>query len=91
MNKRLTAVVIGTVQGVGYRYWAIQRASALDLVGYVQNMPDGNVKTVAEGPEESLRQFAELLKRGPSGAYVREVVVTWSQATGEYWDYRVKY
>ena len=91
MKKRLVAVVIGTVQGVGYRYWTIKRASALDLVGYVQNMPDGNVKVVAEGDEENLRQFADLLKRGPAGAFVREVVATWVPATAEYWDFRVKY
>jgi acylphosphatase len=91
MKKRLVAVVMGTVQGVGYRYWAIQRASGLDLTGYVQNMPDGNVKVVAEGEDDTLRQFAELMKRGPAGAYVREVVATYLPATGEYWDFRVKH
>jgi acylphosphatase len=91
VKKRLVAVVMGTVQGVGYRYWAIQRAPALDLTGYVENMPDGNVKVVAEGDEEPLRQFAELLKRGPAGAFVREVVASYLPATGEYWDFRVKH
>ncbi len=91
MKKRLVAVVMGTVQGVGYRFWAIQRAEALGLTGYVQNMPDGNVKVVAEGDDDNLRQFAELLKRGPAGAFVREVVATYVTATEEFWDIRVKH
>jgi EAL domain-containing protein (putative c-di-GMP-specific phosphodiesterase class I) len=49
------------------------------------------MKVVAEGDAESLQQLLELLKKGPGGAYVREVVPTWLPATGEYWDFRVKH
>ena len=91
MNKRLRAVVIGTVQGVGYRYFAMNHAAALSIVGYVRNLLDGNVEVVAEGGHEDLEQFLSLLERGPSGALVREVVAVWLPATGEFYDFGVRY
>lgn len=91
MIKKIRAVVIGTVQGVGYRYFTVMRASGLGIVGYVKNLSNGNVEIVAEGEEADLDQFVELLKRGPSGAYVREVVVVKLPATGEFYDFRVEH
>jgi acylphosphatase len=89
--KRIRAVVIGTVQGVGYRYFAMMRAKGLGIVGYVQNNPDGNVEVVAEGEENDLESFVAALKRGPSGAYVREVVAVRLPATGEFYDFSVRH
>lgn len=91
MIKRIRAVVIGTVQGVGYRYFTIMRASGLGIVGYVKNLPNGNVEVIAEGEESDLDTLVSYLKRGPSGAYVREVVAVKLPATGEFYNFSVEH
>ena len=47
--KILRAFVSGTVQKTGYRSKVVNLANFLGLVGFVQNLPDGRVKVVAEG------------------------------------------
>jgi acylphosphatase len=59
-------LIHGRVQGVGYRYFAMREAEALGVRGFVRNLPDGSVEVVGEGPEETLAQFEERLKSGPS-------------------------
>lgn len=45
----LTAVVHGTVQGVGFRYWCWRQAEKLGLTGTATNNEDGTVCVIAEG------------------------------------------
>jgi len=66
-------LVSGRVQGVGYRYYALREAEALGVSGYARNLPDGSVEVVAEASEESLAQFEERLRRGPSFARVQSL------------------
>ncbi|TBH17390.1 acylphosphatase [Thermus thermamylovorans] len=79
---RLVALVRGRVQGVGYRAFAQRRALELGLSGYAENLPDGRVEVVAEGPEEELLAFLHHLKQGPRLARVEGVEVQWAEATG---------
>lgn len=79
---RLDAVVLGRVQGVGFRYFVVDRARALGLAGWVANRPDGAVRCVAEGPEPDLRELLGALWNGPPGARVSSVVDAWSPGTG---------
>ncbi len=78
------AVVRGRVQGVGFRYHAIRQARNLGLRGVVRNADDGSVEVIAEGDRESLRAFAAWLRRGPSGAHVRDLELTPVPPTGSY-------
>lgn len=54
---RVTAVVQGTVQGVGFRYWTWRQAEKLGLVGSAVNQADGSVQVVAEGPRWAVRDL----------------------------------
>ncbi len=63
----LDAVVRGWVQGVGFRYFVLDRATALGLVGWVANEPDGSVRCVAEGPRTDLETLLAALTEGPLG------------------------
>jgi acylphosphatase len=47
----------GHVQGVGFRYTTREIAEGFDVVGYVQNLPDGRVLLVAEGEADELDAF----------------------------------
>lgn len=63
-------VARGRVQGVGYRYFALQTARELGLSGFARNLPDGSVEVLAEGPEPALDQLEQRLREGPSFAHV---------------------
>ena len=90
-TRRIRAVIKGNVQGVGYRYFAVMRAAGLRLVGYVRNVPNGDVEVVAEGEEDALKQFVDLLKRGPMGAVVRDVITVNLPATGDFKDFEIRF
>lgn len=88
---RLTARVVGEVQGVGYRAFAQRRAEVLDVAGYVRNEPDGTVRVVAEGQRASLARFLAELRQGPAGADVQSVEEHWDDATGEFDGFEIRY
>lgn len=71
--KRLR--IRGRVQGVGYRYWAVGRARALGLRGWVRNRSDGSVEAVADGPQDALDAFIAACQVGPRAARVTSVDV----------------
>ena len=81
-TARLEATVRGRVQGVGFRYWVVRRATEIGVVGWVSNELDGSVRCVAEGTPEALDQLDELLRRGPIGAVVDDVSAVRMPATG---------
>ena len=83
-------IVSGYVQGVGYRYYAVDNAVIFDVKGYVKNLPGGNVEVVAEGDKEMVESFIEKLKRGPYSATVSDVKVEWSTYDGSYTDFRIR-
>lgn len=68
-------LVSGRVQGVGFRYFALDAARRDGLHGYVTNHDDGTVEAVAEGEAESMERFERALRRGPSRARVEHVTV----------------
>lgn len=70
---RLHAVVYGTVQGVGFRYFIAERARALDVSGYVLNRADGAVEVEASGDAHALDELRRTLENGPSLARVERV------------------
>jgi acylphosphatase len=91
MNERLEAIVSGRVQMVMYRDFAQRKARGLKLVGEVQNLPDGTVRVVAEGPRPVLLPYAEKLKKGPLLSNVKEVHTEWLPAQGTYSKFEINY
>jgi acylphosphatase len=89
-RSRLVATVIGRVQGVGYRYYAEDEANRLGLTGYVRNKPDKSVEVVVEGDRKVLEGFLALLRIGPSGGAVSDVIFTFVPATDEFYDFSIK-
>ena len=79
---RLDVTVIGRVQGVGFRYFALREAMGLGLDGWVANTADGSVRCVAEGPRARLETLLERLREGPPSAIVERVSDAWMPATG---------
>jgi acylphosphatase len=80
--NRADLLITGRVQGVFYRASAQQEAMRLGLVGEVNNLPDGSVEAVVEGPKERIDEFVDWCRRGPPSADVENVRVRWSKALG---------
>lgn len=68
-------LVEGRVQGVGFRSWAVRAAFALDLAGWVRNLPGDNVEVEAQGNPHALEELEKLLWRGPSSSRVDRVTM----------------
>ncbi len=79
--EELHAYVHGRVQGVGFRYFVVQKAHTLALRGYTRNESDGSVEVLAQGPRPALEHLLLYLRQGPPAAQVRDVRVTWSTPT----------
>jgi acylphosphatase len=71
------------VQGVGFRWFVIQRARRAGLRGWVRNRLDGAVECLAEGPRPALERLLEDLREGPGPALVSGVETEWQPATGD--------
>ena len=84
-------IVYGYVQGVFFRAFVSQRATQLGLTGYVRNLPRGTVEVNAEGERKQLDQLIGYLKVGPPSAKVEKVVTKWSEYTGSYSGFKVRY
>ena len=65
--------VAGRVQGVFFRGSAQEEARRLGLRGYARNLPDGRVRILACGDDQSLAAFREWVAVGPQGARVDSV------------------
>jgi len=90
-HVRLHAIVHGRVQGVSFRYYTLNRARELGLTGYVRNRGDGSVEAVAEGVRIDLDQLLSFLRSGPRGAFVAEVEINWTQPSGSFSHFEVRY
>jgi len=87
----LQAVVYGYVQGVFFRAFVSRQARELGLTGYVRNLPRGAVEVNAEGERNRLEELIGYLKVGPPGARVEKVVTNWSEYTGSYTSFKIRY
>ena len=88
--ERLSATVIGRVQGVGFRWWVRAAADRMGLTGWVMNGADErSVELVAEGSTASLDQLERLLHEGPPGAWVERVEAARSPASGTFGRFQI--
>ncbi len=77
-------VVAGLVQGVGYRFFASNRARQFGLNGLVRNLYDGNVEVIAEGEKSAVEAFIGELRIGPRSAHVTDLQIVWGTVGHRY-------
>ena len=63
----------GSVQGVGYRFFAVDEARKLGLEGWIRNRSDGSVEALVSGRTKQIESFVAICMRGPPGARVTNV------------------
>ncbi len=80
-KERVTVMVSGDVQGVGYRAFVRRYALNNALTGYAENTYDGRVEIVAEGDKEDLKHLLVILQKGPTHAKVAAIDTTWGESS----------
>ncbi len=71
--KTVRVLISGRVQGVGFRYWVENTATALGVSGWVRNLRDGSVEAVYSGDVEAVDRMVAESRRGPRHANVDRV------------------
>lgn len=88
----LQATVHGVVQGVNFRAFVRRHARALELTGYVRNLPFGRaVEVMAEGKRGQLERLLKELEVGPRGAWVERIEAHWHDHTGAYGSFEIRF
>ena len=88
----LEAIIYGLVHGVNFRYFVLHCARELGLTGYVRNLLlQRAVEVHAEGEREGLEQLLRQLYTGPRAARVERVEVNWSEYSGAFDRFEVRF
>ena len=83
-------VIMGDVQGVGYRFFAQRAAARHQVTGYVRNQADGSVEAWVEGLPENVEAFKHDLATGPRYANVVQVEELSFDPTGQFSSFRIE-
>jgi acylphosphatase len=81
--------IYGRVQGVFFRNWAMDRARALGVRGWVRNRGDGSVELVAYGEDEAVESLTAACRTGPPAAQVDRIEVDIAEGNGPPAGFRV--
>jgi acylphosphatase len=83
-RSRMVVFYSGHVQGVGFRYTAKSVAAGFEVTGTVRNLLDGRVELIAEGAREELQAFARAIREAGMDHCIRDELVTWDEASGQF-------
>ena len=82
-------VIIGKVQGVGFRYFVFRQAQELGINGWVSNKSNGDVETLAQGEKADLEQFLAKVKEGTTFSRVDNVNLEWMNKGEQYFGFEI--
>ncbi len=89
---RAHLIVRGIVQGVFFRANMRRIAREAGVTGWVRNLPDGrSVEAVTEGEWDAVKRVLCWALEGPPAARVDEYHVEFTEPTGEYTDFTIRY
>lgn len=82
--------VKGRVQAVGFRAYVEYKALQIGVLGWVGNIGQDTVETVAEGTRIQIDEFIEMVKQGPGASRVDETRIEYEPLTGQLSGFTVK-
>lgn len=85
--KKVILYVSGNVQASGYRAKVESIASFLGIKGYVQNLPDGRVKIIAQGEETNLEKLIRDINISNSLINVTNIEQEYTNPSEDYEDF----
>ena len=66
-------IIKGTVQGVYYRKSVYENTLSKNILGYVKNLPNGDVEALANLDDNTFDSFVSILKKGSSYSKVTNI------------------
>lgn len=90
MQKSVETIYKGRVQGVGFRYTAVDLAMKYPVKGFVQNLPNGDVKVVAEGEEADVNNFLNAISE-QMGRFILSSIQNPQPVSNNYKNFSIKY
>ena len=87
---RARVIITGRVQGVFFRYTTQLKAQEKGIAGWMRNLYSGKVEGFFEGDEDKVREMVEWCHKGPPGARVEDVEVTYHQYSGEFDSFSIR-
>jgi acylphosphatase len=91
MNSAAHITVVGSVQGVGFRWFVERGAKKIGLNGYVKNVPNGDVEIDVEGDEGMIKELISMVKVGNDHSHVIDVDVVWKEFKGKYSTFFIRF
>jgi acylphosphatase len=88
-SERRIVFYSGRVQGVGFRYTALQIAQQNDVNGWVRNLPDRRVQLVVEGAPAQVDRFLAAIAERMSD-YIHSAQTSREPATGEFAAFEIR-
>lgn len=70
-------IVLGRVQMVRFRVFVVDTAKQLDIIGNVENLPNGTVQIEAWGEETELKELIKSVHKGSTLSRVDNVAEFW--------------
>ena len=80
----------GKVQGVGFRNFVHSLSKESQLLGYTQNLKNGDVETIVEGEKSAIESLILAIQKGNLYSRVDEVIVEWNPPNGEFQDFSIR-
>lgn len=80
--RQVRVVYAGEVQGVGFRYTVRKLANERGVAGGVENLSDGTVQLIAEGPEDVLKGLLLQIRVSRLGPGISDEQIEWGAAQG---------
>jgi acylphosphatase len=84
-------LVIGFVQGVGFRRFLRSKAKNLGLTGWVRNTNDGRVEAIVQGSKEKIDELLPLLKKGNILSQVKSIQCEFVDYNEHFIDFQMLY
>ena len=88
--QRRHVIYSGHVQGVGFRFTTQNVSQGHDVVGYVKNLPDGDVEVVVEGADSQIDAFLAEVETRLSGK-IHNAKCDRRPATNEFANFNIRY
>ena len=89
--KRYHYLINGYVQGVGFRRRAARNAAALNLTGWVRNLPDGRVELEVQGEPGNIDRLLPAIEQASYGIEITQIQSDEIPLVPEEFGFEIKY
>ncbi len=90
MMVRAHIYIGGRVQGVSFRWAILLEARSRSVNGWVRNLDDRRVEAVFEGEKVRVEEMIDFCRKGPPGARVTRLQISWDEYKGDYKNFNIQ-